>query len=97
MPSGHCSSNTKLLRDVLGTSLYFYFDQQGAGVPKTIKRLKVFDFFFVDCSIIDAKLSFVTPYLWYLMHSERCAPIVRRYIFRLRWISVFISKLEGSP
>ena len=96
MPSAHCSSNTKLSRNVLGTSLYFYFDQQGGGVPKTIKKLKVFEFF-VDCSITDPKLIFVTPTLWYLMCSERCAPIVRHYIFRLRWISVVINKVEGSP
>ena len=40
--------------------LYFYFDQQGGGVPKMIKKLKVYDFF-VYCSIIDAKLIFTTP------------------------------------
>ena len=43
-----------------GTSLNFYFDQQGGEVPKTIKKLKVFDFF-IDCNIIDAKLISVTP------------------------------------
>ena len=79
MPSAHCSSNTKLSRNVSGTSLYFYLDQQGGGVTKTFKKLKVLEFF-VDCSLIDAKLFFVTPTLWYLMHSERCTHIVRHCI-----------------
>ena len=59
MPSANCSSNTKLSRNVSGTLLYFYFNQQGGGVPKTIKKLKVLNFF-VECSI-DAKLISVTP------------------------------------
>ena len=97
MPSAHCSSNTKLSRNVSGTLLYFYFNQQGGGVPKTIKKLKVFEFFFVDYSIIDAKLIFITPIYGNLMHSERCAPIVKHCIFRLRSIFVLINKVEGSP
>ena len=34
--------------------------------------------FFVNCSIIDAKVIFVTPTydLWYLISSERCTPII---------------------
>ena len=62
MPSAHCSSNTKTSRNVSGTLLYSYFDQQGRGVPKTFKNLKVFDFF-TDCSINDAKLFFVASTL----------------------------------
>ena len=75
MPSAYCRSNKTISRNVSGTSLYFYFDQQKVyfdqqkvyfdqqkgEVPKTIKKLKGFESFFVDCSIIDAKLIFVTP------------------------------------
>ena len=39
---------------------FIFFGQQGGGVPKTIKKLKIFEFF-VDCSIIDAKLIILTP------------------------------------
>ena len=45
MPSANCSQNTELSSNVSGTLLYFYFDQQEGGVPKTIKKLKVFEFF----------------------------------------------------
>ena len=48
--------------NVSGTSLYFYFNQQGGGVPKTVKKMIFFDFFFVDCSIADAKLVFAPRY-----------------------------------
>ena len=58
MPSAHCSSKKTLSRN--GTLLYFYFDQQGGEVPKTIKKIN-FDFF-VDCSIIDAKLILTPAY-----------------------------------
>ena len=44
MPSANWSSNKKLTSSVSGTLLYFYFDQQGGGVPKTLKKIKV-DFF----------------------------------------------------
>ena len=30
------------------------------------------------------------------MHSERCAPIVRHFTFRLCWIFILINKVEGS-
>ena len=60
MPSVHFSSNTKLSRNVSGTLLNFCFDQQGRrrGVPKTIKKVKVFEFF-IDCSVFDVKLVFL--------------------------------------
>ena len=45
VPSAHCSSNTKLSRNVSCTSLYFCFNPHGGGVSKTIKKLKVFDCF----------------------------------------------------
>ena len=59
MPSAHCLSNTTVSINVSDTSLYFYLDQQQEEDPKTIKKLKVFEFF-VDWSIIDAKLISVT-------------------------------------
>ena len=56
-----CVSN--LLLVVSSTSLYFYFDQQGGEVPKTVKKLKAFEFF---CWLISAKLIFVTPKVPYV-------------------------------
>ena len=40
MASVHCSSNTKLSRNVSGTSLYFHFINK----EKAINNLKVFEF-----------------------------------------------------
>ena len=44
----HIVHQTKLLRNDFGTLLDFCFDQQGGGLPKTFKKLKVFGIFFVD-------------------------------------------------
>ena len=48
----HCSSRT---------SLDFYFDQESVGIPRILRNLKLC-IFFLDCSIVDAKLLFVPRY-----------------------------------
>ena len=95
MPSAHCWSNTTLSRNASRTSLYFYFDKQRREVLKTIKKLTIFEFFcwlqYYWCQV-----NFCNPYLWYLIRSERCTPIVRHCNFRLCWIFILINKVEGS-
>ena len=54
--------------------------------------------FFVDCSIIDTKLFFATPTLWYLMFSERYSSPILGTVFQvLHWNFILINKVEGSP
>ena len=72
----------------------FILIKKEEGSPKQSRCLKLLNFL-VDCSIIDA--NFCNPYLWYLMHSERCTPIVRHGNFRLCQIFILINKVEGSP
>ena len=72
----------------------FILIKKEEGSPKQSRCLKLLNFL-VDCSIIDA--NFCNPYLWYLMHSERCTRIVRHGNFRLCQIFILINKVEGSP
>ena len=37
---------------------YFYFDQQSEMIPQAFWKLELFNYFFVDWSITDAKLIF---------------------------------------
>ena len=54
--------------------------------------------FFVDCSIIDTKLFFATPTLWYLMLSERySSPIVRHCILSTSLEFYFDQQSGGIP
>ena len=69
--------SAQLSRNVSGTLLYFYFDQKWGGAPKTFKDLKGFEFF-----LFIAVLLMLSYFLWYLMHSVRCAPIIRNWIFK---------------
>ena len=68
----------------------FLFRSTRRRIPQNNQEAKSF---FVDYSIIDAKLSFVTSTLC----SERCVTIVRHCIFRLLWMSILINKVDGSP
>ena len=65
--------DTKCSSNVSGTLLHFYFDQKTGENPKSSGNLKLLDFF-IEYSIINAKLFFVKLSLCYLMYSKGGEP-----------------------
>ena len=46
---------------ISSTLLDFYFDEKSGRIPRSLRNLIIFNFF-VDSSIVDAKLDFVPSY-----------------------------------